>query len=98
MGLLSNHETLSTWHSTKKWCSSVSKNICNSKDFKCMWESVMMVISITVQVMMEVVEMMAAVVMVVVMMEVVMRLWLNNVGVSMNSILPCSKKNGNEEL
>src|SRR5277367_2192193 len=97
MGLLSSHVTLTAWHSTKKWCSLVSKNICSSKDFKCMWESVMMVILITVQVMMEVVEMMATVVMVVVM-EVVTRVGLNNVGVSLNSILPCSKENGNEEL
>src|SRR5277367_3037214 len=68
MGLMCTvHETLPAWHSTKKWCSSVSKNIYILKDFKCMWESVMMAISIMVRVMMEevvmvVVEVMEAVV------------------------------------
>ena len=93
MGLHSNHETLSTWHSTKKWCSLVSKNIYNSKGFKCMWESGMMVILITVQVM----EMMAMMVMMVVMMEVVTRVGLKNVGSSMTSIRQCFKERGNEE-
>src|SRR5277367_4621936 len=98
MGLMRvTHETLPEWHSTKKWCSSVSKNIYILKDFKCMWESVMMVISITVRAMMEVVavvvQMMEAVLGMVVVREVVGRVVgmgrRHNINASMNYMVTC---------
>src|SRR5277367_4561812 len=99
MGLMCTvHETLPAWHSTKKWCSSVSKNIYILKDFKCMWESVMMSISITARVMMEevvmvvmvVVEMVEAVVVMMVVMEVVGMVGHRyNVNDSLNNMVTC---------